>query len=113
MRNYWIVVCCSLMFTACNASDWEQSVDVQGVYETETIDRTYFYNLTISGLNNTVMVADENQINNLFKTGYNNMLTIGLDTNVDRFQITGADNTVYVPMGLGISFDDTSEWSCE
>ena len=101
-----MVILC-LVCTACNEKDWERPVEVAGVGETTTIDRSDVYNLTISGLDNTVTVGEGNEINNLTITGYNNLLTIGRDTTVKRFSVTGADNTVYVPAGSGITFDDS------
>ena len=107
MKNYWVILVMSIVFSACDQNDWEKPIEVTGLGETVTIDRTDIYNLTISGMNNTVTVAEDNQINNLSITGYNNILTIRQNTSVDDFRVSGADNTVYVPLGSGISFSDT------
>ena len=107
MRIYWVIIAMSFIFSACDQNDWERPVEVTGLGETVTIDRSDVYNLTISGLNNSVTVAENNRINHLFITGYNNILTIRGNTSVDDFRISGADNTVYVPLGSGISFEDT------
>lgn len=107
MKIHWVIIMISVMFTACDQNDWEKPVEVSGLGETVTIDRTDVYNLTISGINNTVTVDEDNQINNLYITGYNNILSIGQNTSVDDFRVSGADNTVYVPLGSGISFSDT------
>jgi len=107
MRSYWGIIGICLVLTACDAKDWEKPVEVKGLGETVTIDRTDVYNLTISGMNNTVTVAENNRIHNLFVTGYNNILTIQTNTTVDSFKVTGADNTIYVPAGSGITFEDS------
>jgi hypothetical protein len=107
MRILWMMLCICFTLTACNEKDWEQPVEVSGISETVTIDRTDVYNLTISGMNNSVTVGKDNKINNLSITGFNNILTIGKNTTVKNFKISGADNTVYVPLGSGITFEDT------
>ena len=107
MRSYWVMIVICFMLTACEEKDWEKPVEVKGMGETVTIDRTDVYNLTVSGMNNTVTVGEYNQIHNLFVTGYNNILTIQMYTTVDSFRVSGADNTIYVPAGSGITFIDT------
>lgn len=95
------------MLLACDEKDWERPVSVEGIGETVSIDRTEVYNLSITGINNTVTVLENNRINNLTITGFNNLLTIRNNTSVKRFTMTGADNTVYIPAGSGISVEDT------
>jgi hypothetical protein len=107
MKHYVLIMMLSLVMVACNEKDWQQPVEVSGIGETTTIDRDDEYNLAISGLNNTVSVAQDNRIHNLTISGYNNELTIGANTSVDSFWVTGSDNTVYVPAGSGITFEDT------
>lgn len=91
---------------AVDASDIK-NIDISSLGSTVTVIESSLFNLTVSGLNNTVMVASGNKINEFSLSGLNNLITIEDGVTISSFTASGSDNTVIVPDGSGITFTDT------
>jgi hypothetical protein len=94
---------------------------------TSNINEQGVYSLTISGMDNTLSIQENNAISALEISGMDNTLSIqenntisafeisgtGNDveiknnTTVSNFTVSGLENTIFVPAGSGITFSDT------
>jgi len=102
MYKILVFVLVFMTITACNPDD-QEAIRVIGSNTTAFVNESENYDLVITGYNNDIAVADDNDIDMLSLTGSNNLLTIGNNTTVDQLYVSGNDNTIYIPVGSGIS----------
>ncbi len=82
--------------TACQDQDKVETVTVEGVDCTTTVNRPGSpIDVEVSGMSCTVNITDQTELRRLSVTGMNNLVTVL--GSVESVEVTGSDNVVQLP----------------
>ena len=113
LKNVLYLIIGCLVFVSCGSdsstdNDYEiREILISSVGSTSTIDETDEFDLSISGVDNTITIKEGNSINILSISGVDNIIIIEDGVIISEFYVTGTSNDIYVPIDSNLSIEDT------